>query len=48
MVLRGDSSEKSSLTYIDVKAVIDVVIDKLDLISRVASSVNGIGRIMND
>lgn len=38
MALRGDTSEKSSSVYIDTQAVIDVVIEKIDLLSRVATT----------
>ncbi|MGV3075058.1 tyrosine-type recombinase/integrase [Clostridium baratii] len=35
--LRGDLSDKSSADYIDTKAVVDVVLNKLEIISDVAS-----------
>lgn len=38
MALRGDTSEKSSSVYIDTKAVIEIVVDKIDLLSKVAVS----------
>ena len=38
MALRGDASEKSSSVYIDTKAVIDVVVEKIDLLSNVATA----------
>lgn len=37
MALRGDASERSSSVYIDTKAVIEVVIGKIDLMSRTAN-----------
>lgn len=40
MSLRGDKSEKSSAEYIDTKTVIDVVVDKIDLISQVANKIS--------
>lgn len=39
MALRGDTSEKSSSVYIDTKTIIDVVVEKIDILSKVATSI---------
>ena len=37
MILRGDSSEKSSATYIDVQTVTQTVASAIDIVSVIAS-----------
>ena len=37
MILRGDSSEKSSSVYIDVQSVTNTVASQIDIVSRIAA-----------